>query len=304
MKFSIIGIGHVGSAAAHALTLSGFVDELVLVSRNRDRASGEALDLQHAAAMLPHVVEVSSGSLDAIAGSDLTVLTMSAPTERPGRHLLAHANGRIYREMIPQIARINPAGMLLVVSNPVDALTWLTIRESGFEPGRVLGCGTIIDSARFRAGLSRELSVHPDDIRAYVLGEHGETQFPATSLALAGGTEIGQADLVDRVFREALTSPLEVLNAKGHTNYAVAQAIVMIGRCIALDELRTLPVSTLIDGYLDEHDVCLSLPCVVGRQGIVRQLHPQLSPVEQDAWHACAASVRRTISMLSPAGND
>jgi L-lactate dehydrogenase len=298
MKFSIVGIGHVGSAAAYALTLSGVVDELVLVSRNRDRANGEALDLQHAAAMLPHVVDVRSGDLDAIAGSELTILTMSAPTERPGRHLLAPANGQLFREMIPWISRANPDGILLVVSNPVDALTWLTIRESGFEPRRVIGCGTIIDSARFRAGLSRELRVHPDDIRSYVLGEHGEFQFPATSIALAGGAEIGQHELVDRVFREALASPLEVLNGKGHTSYAVAQAIVMIGRSIALNEQRTLPVSSLIDGYLDEHDVCLSLPCVVGRQGIVRQLHPQLDEAERAAWRASAASVRETIRML------
>lgn len=298
MKFSIVGIGHVGSAAAHALTLSGAIEELVLVSRNLARAKGEALDLQHAVAMLPHVMEVRSGPLDAIAGSDLTILTVSAPSEGPGRRRLAPANGRLFREMIPQIARANPGGLFLVVSNPVDALTWLTIQESGFDPSRVIGCGTIIDSARFRAGLSRALGVHPDDIRAYILGEHGDTQFPATSLALAGGTAIEQPELVERLFREALASPLEVLRGKGHTSYAVAQAIVMIGRCIALDELRTLPVSSYVDGYLGEHDVCLSLPCVVGRQGVVRQLHPQLTQEEQAAWRACAASVRETMRDL------
>ena len=298
MKISIVGMGHVGTAAAHALVCQGLAADLVLTSRNTERAQGEAMDLDHAGAILPHVTNVRGGEAQLTAGSGLVIFAHSVPTERPGRKFLAEGNGRLFRETAAQYVDLSPDAVFLVLSNPVDALTWLMIQETRLPASRVIGAGTIIDSARLRANLSDRFGIHPDDLRVYVLGEHGQSQFPAVSLATGGGVRFGEPGEVHRLFQEARDSAWEVFNKKGHTNYAIAQAAALVARSVIYDEKRTLPVSTLIEGYLGESDVCLSLPCVMGRQGIDRVLYPNLPDEEVAALRASANSVRETIAML------
>jgi len=298
MKISIVGMGHVGTATAHALVCQGLAADLVLTSRNIEKAEGEAMDLDHAGAILPHVTSVRGGDAQLTAGSQLVILAHSVPTERPGRKLLTQGNGKLFRETAPQLVALSPDAVFLVLSNPVDALTWLLIQETSLPPSRVIGAGTIIDSARLRANLSDRFGIHPDDLRAYVLGEHGQTQFPAVSLATGGGVRFGEPGEVRRLFEEARDSAWKVYGKKGHTNYAIAQAAVLIARAVIFDEKRTLPVSTLVDDYLGESDVCLSLPCVVGKGGVERILYPNLPAEEEAALRASAESVRDTIAML------
>lgn len=298
MKTAIVGMGNVGAATAHALVAAGLAGDLVLVSRDARKAEGEASDLQHAAALLPHVASVRGGDEQLLDGAELLVLTYSFPLQAPDRRSLAESNGRLFRETIPRYLARCPGAVVIVVSNPVDALTWLTIELADLPPERVIGAGTIIDSARLRALLSEHYRIHPDDLRVYVLGEHGDHQFPSVSLASTGGVRLNEVDVVRRAFEQSKESGLNVFRKKGYTNFAVAQAVTMVARCVALDERRTLPVSTLVDGYLGVEGVCLSLPCVVGRGGVQRVLYPHLNDEEAAAFRASADVVRQTIGQL------
>lgn len=309
MKLSIVGTGHVGAAVGFAALLRGACTELTLVNRNRERALGEAMDLSHAAALLPDTVRVRAGEVGEVAGSGVVVLTLSVPWDprkHAGRDDLAAANVPLFEEWVPRIAAAAPDAVLLIVTNPVDAMTGHALRLSGFDPARVIGTGTLIDSARYRSLLSEEIGVHPDDIRAYILGEHGDTQFALHSAAATGGARFYESDLTRRLFDRTVRSGTEVTGLKGHTNWAVALAAVEVVRAVAEDSRRTLPVSTLLDaaavrdwpGLADELSrrpwpgpVCLSLPTVVGRGGAVRTLRPELSPAEAAALLTSAEAV-------------
>ncbi len=297
MKISVVGIGRVGSALAFTVVIKGLADELVLVHRTEEVADGEARDLAHASAFADHRMTIRAGQVEDTSGSDVVVVCASVPQPRDiaDRAELGLGNTRLFRQLIPPLAAASPEAILLVVTNPVDVMTYFALQWSGFPASRVLGTGTLIDSGRFRALLSAHANIHPDDLRAYILGEHGDTQFPALSLALTGGEPIPPTQTVGRLFDETVRSGYEVVQKKGFTNYAVALAAGLILESIVHDERRTMPVSTLIDGYLGVHDVCLSVPAVVGRAGIARALEPPLSADEVVAFHASADTVRQTI---------
>ncbi|MCX7848160.1 MAG: lactate dehydrogenase [bacterium] len=297
MKVAIVGVGRVGATLAFLLVERGIVDELVLVDADARVAEGEALDLVHAQAFTHHRTNVSAGSVEETAGSDIIVLACSAPWrgEYKSRFELGRANMGIFRELVPVLAERSPGAKMLVISNPADVMTYHTLRLSGFGWERVFGTGTLIDSARFRMLLSRALGIHPDDVRAYILGEHGETQFPEFSLAVVGGTRIVDDAGTRALFRETTRAGFEVVERKGHTSYAISMAAALVIEAIALDTRRTMPLSVLVDGYLGVRDVCLSLPVVVGRSGIVRVLYPELSGEEAAAFRRCAEVVRAGI---------
>ena len=313
MKLSILGTGHVGAATAFAAVLRGACDELVLVNRSREKAEGEALDLSHAAALVPEPPRVRAGDLPAVEGSGVVVVTLSAPWD-PDRHGtrmdLAADNVRLFREWVPKVAEHAPDAVLLIVTNPVDVMTWHALKLSGSAPRRVIGTGTLIDSARYRTALSGEIGVHPDDIRAYILGEHGDTQFPLLSTALTGGERFYDSGLTRRLFERTANSGYEVAKLKGYTNWAVATACVEIVRAVADDSRRTLPVSVLLDAEgvrgwpgldaaLEDRswpgEVCLSVPAVVGRGGVRRVLRPELNGEEAAALITSAEAVRAGI---------
>ena len=196
------------------------------------------------------------------------------------------------------MAKASPDSAMIVVSNPLDVMTYFATKFSGFPSNKVLGVGTLIDSARFRKMLSEKYQIHPDDIRAYVLGEHGQTQFPALSIAFAGGEKISNLSSGRTLLEQSETSANEIVKGKGYTNFAIAMATSLIVESIFHDENRTMPISTLLENYLDETDVCLSVPAVVGRKGITRLLHPKLDPLELKAFHASAEVVRGEIGKL------
>lgn len=285
MKVSIVGVGKVGVTLGYSIVLKGLATELVLVSRNRERIRGEAFDLQHAAALGPSRVRVQSGDLDATKNSQVVVLALAQPVEQGGNALdriaSAKPNAKLFQEVVPKIAQLSPDAILLVVTNPVDVLTYATLKLSGFDRHRVVGTGTLIDSARFRSLLSAHYEIHSDDIRAYVLGEHGESQFPVLSAVYAGGWYMGKDPEVKRAFEKTLSVAPEVFLAKGYTNFAVASAATMIVQAIKDNSHHTMPVSTLVDGYYGIEDVCLSLPAVIGQEGIAQVLSIALSEEEQ-----------------------
>lgn len=300
MKISILGMGRVGTAIAFALTYKGIPDELVLVTRNRAVAEAEAQDLTHASAFSPHLMTIRDGSIEDTANSAILIQCVSVPwgEQYRTRHDLAVGNAAIFREQIPQLATLSPNCVMIIVTNPVDAMTYCALKLSGFAPQKVIGTGTLLDSARYRTLLSREMGIHPDDIRAYILGEHGESQFPALSVSLTAGQRIDTTNLARRVFNETVKSGYQIIAGKGHTNYAIALSVTLMVESIARDERRTMPVSTLIHGYCNVEDVCLSVPCVVGREGVLAQLQPHLSQEETEAFQKSAATVRKTIDAL------
>jgi len=300
VKISIFGIGRVGSTIAYTLVTSGYASELVLVSRTLRVAQGEALDLRHASALVDVPVEIRAGDAADTGNSDLIIVTASVPlpSADAARTTMARGNCELFERELSPLTAASPKAVLLVVTNPVDVMTAIAWKQSGYPASRVLGTGTLIDSARFRSLLSREVGIHPDDIRAYILGEHGEHQVPALSLAQSGGEWIGSSRAARELFRETVGLGYEVIQRKGHSNYAIALACRLIVETIAHDSMRTMPVSTLIDGYLGVEGVFLSVPSVVGRSGIVRTLRPELAPEEARAFRAAADAVRGILQEL------
>lgn len=300
MKVSIIGIGHVGATIAFSLVVKGTCDEIVLVNRTRRKADGEAADLQHAAAFVARAISIIAGDIDTTANSDVIIVCVSAPASLhgQGRNNLAQANAVLLRDWIEPLVRRSPNCVLVIVTNPVDVMTYVAWQLSGLPPERVIGTGTLIDSARFRSYLSEHLQIHPEDIRAYVLGEHGATQFPALSVAASGGARIDNDPTIARLFERTVSSAHEIFEIKGYTNYAIALATNLLVESILHDSHRTLPVSTLLDGFEEQHDVCLSIPSVIGRAGVVRQLHPILNSEESELFRTCAKTVRSVIATI------
>jgi L-lactate dehydrogenase len=284
-------------ALAYTLALKGVVRELVLVGSNRDRARGEAMDLNHAHAFLRVPLEVRAGGLEDVHDSEVVAICASV-SMKPGlfnRNDLAAGNAALMRTLLPTIAKVAPVAKIVMLSNPVDVMTWQALKLTGFPAKRVVGIGTLVDSARFRDALSNELAIHPDDLRSYVLGEHGDTQFPAMSLAQAGGEPIADTQRRRELFARTVGSGLEVFKLKGHTCYAVAAAAAATIESILLDEKRTLPLSIEINEMYGVSGVCLSLPVVVGAGGVEQVLHPPLDESEQEAFQRSAVAVRKVI---------
>lgn len=297
MKISIVGSGRVGAALAFTLAQRGLGDDLVLTDADLARAEGEALDLNHALGFTEHPMTVRAGPLADTAESDVLVLACSVPwkPQYKSRFDIGADNAALFREIVPPLAAASPAAAILVISNPVDVMTWHALRWSGFGPARVFGAGTLIDSARFRAALSRRMGIHPDDLRAYVLGEHGDSQFPFFSMAVAGGARIAADEETREIFRQTARSGYEVVRKKGHTSFAIAMAATLVIEALAWDTRRTMPLSVWIEDWLGVRDVCLSLPVVLGRGGIRRVLQPEFSAEEANAFRQCAQVVREGI---------
>src|SRR6478735_125365 len=297
MKISVVGLGKVGSTLAFTLSQRNCVHEMVLVGRSRENSMGDALDIAHAQSFVEVPTRVIAGTSADTANSDVIVICASAPTP-PGLHdraTLGPSNVKLMRELLPPLAKLSPNAILVMVSNPVDALTYYAIEFTGFPPNRVLGSGTLIDSARLRHELSLELGIHSSDLRAYILGEHGGSQFAAMSCATAGGEPIDDTPERRELTKRVVRAGLEIFNYKGHTNYGIALAATAIVEAIALDTKHTMPVSVAVDGFLGVKDVCLSLPAVIGRGGVERILHPRLNEAEANAFRASAAAVRQQI---------
>jgi L-lactate dehydrogenase len=300
MKIAVIGSGHVGSTIAYTVVLKGLCDHLVLASRNLAKAHGDALDLQHTLAFCERAILIDSAALEDVRESDIVVVTASMPLSRhmTSRMELGPANVQLFRQLIPLLARNNPEAIFIIITNPVDILTYLATRISGFPASRIIGIGTLVDSARFRSLLSVEQQIHPDDLRAYILGEHGPNQFPLFSTASAGSEHIDDNPSHRDIFNAVYNAGFDVYNAKGYTNFAIAAATCEVIRAIVYDSHRTLPLSTYLDDWLGIQDNCFSIPVVVGRRGVIRHLHPDMNRSEKKALEKAAKQIKAQIDAL------
>lgn len=308
-KVTVVGAGRVGSTFAYTLAASGLVREIVVVDADAARAEGEAMDIAHAVAFHPPA-QVRAGALADAAGSIATVIAAGA-AQQPGetRPQLMQRNAEALRRIVPEVVRANPAGLLLIATNPVDALTWVAVRTAGLPSARVLGSGTVLDSARLRSELSLRYRVDARNVHAYVLGEHGDSEFVAWSTAAVGnlplaeycaaaGLPCSDADKAAIAVR-VRNAAYEIIRRKGATNFAIAAALTRIVEAIVRDEASVLTVSTLLRGEYGLDDICLSLPAIVGRQGVERLLQVPLAVGEVAALRRSAEAIRSAARALA-----
>ena len=305
-KVAIIGPGTVGMVLAYTLMLRRTAKEIVLVGRNRKKAEGEATDLMHAQAFLQTPMVIRAGDMETIQDSEVVVVCASEPMPETlsDRNQLAEGNARLMKQLLPDIAHWAPNSKLLLVTNPVDAVTMLALELTGFPKERVIGTGTLVDSIRFRELLSKQLDIHPDDLRAYILGEHGQHQFAAISVAQAGGEKIDDTPERRSLSEVAKQAGIEVFRKKGNTSYAIGQAAAYVVESIIMNERRTIPLSAWIDGFLGVKDVCLSVPVVIGKKGIERYLQPQLNEKETEYFRQAAKAVGSVYEVMKAAMQD
>lgn len=289
MKVSIIGGGGlVGSCAAYALQYSGLVNEIVIHDMNEEKAAGEALDLRHGSA-LTSAQRIYAGGYDAVAGSDCVVITAGLRRKPDESRLeLINRNVALFRGILESLrsVRLAEGATLLVVSNPVDILTQLAVHESGLPAPRVLGLGTVLDTCRFRSMLAYHFGVSAPDVKALILGEHGDSMVPIWSSATINGIPLrslpGFSDEVaSGIFEATKKSGAEVIRLKGGAGFAVGVSIQVVVDAVARDSGDLLPVSSLQTGVLGIKDVCLSLPTVVGREGVKAVIEPDVSAEER-----------------------
>jgi L-lactate dehydrogenase len=311
-KIAIVGVGLVGSTYAFTLLLSGIASEIVLIDVNRERAEGEAMDLNHAVPFA-HPTKICAGEYSDAEGAAITVIAAGVG-QKPGetRLDLVKRNVEIFRQIVPRVAAANPEGIIVVATNPVDVLTYVTLRLAGLPAQRVFGSGTILDTARFRYMLSEHLGVDPRSVHAYIIGEHGDSEVPVWSLANVAGMRLPTfcaennipltQDTMDRIFRQTRDAAYEIISRKGATYYAVAAGLVRLTEAILRDQNTVLSISSLIEDYYGIDDVCLSLPTVVSRKGIERVLRLDLSPREARGVRKSAEVLRQTIESLGEIG--
>jgi len=228
---------------------------------------------------------------------DLIIVCASVPwnPNYKSRFDLCEGNIDIFKEIIPILAKNNPNCCFIIISNPVDVMTYFAIKFSNLPFKRVMGIGTLIDSARLRSSVSQKYQIHPDDLRVYVLGEHGPTQFAATSSAYVGGTKIIGHEECNDLLKESVESAYKIVHGKGYSNFAISMATSTVVKSIANDLKRTMPISTLLTDGRYVNDVCLSVPAVIGRHGIERLFHPDLNEHEIAMLKQSAQEVKDAI---------
>ncbi len=307
-KAAVIGCGFVGSSIAFSLIQRGLFSELVLIDANRDKAEGEAMDLSHG---LPYIaaMDVYAGSYDDLSDCALIVITAGA-NQKPGqtRLELIGQNVSILNSIIPQITARPFEGTLLIVSNPVDVLTYAAFRISGYPAHRVMGSGTVLDSARLKYLLGEHLNVDSRSIHAVIVGEHGDSELAVWSGANVSGAPLddfcamrGRADhesARERIYEDVRDSAYEIIKRKGATYYGIAMAVARIAECVMKDERAILPVSVVLGGQYGLRDLALSIPSIVGRRGVEQILEIPLADAEREALNASACQLREVIQEL------
>ena len=309
MKISIIGGGgRVGSNAAYALQIGGTVREIVLVDVAREMAEGEALDLRHGASLAaPQIIR--AGSYEDAASSDVVVITAGLRRKPDESRLeLINRNVALFRQIISDLksAGLGREAILLVVSNPVDILTYLAVKESGLPDSQVIGLGTSLDTARFRSLIAERFGVAAAQVDALILGEHGDSMVPIWSSATINGAAVRSfpgctAEVVADLFDATKKSGAEVIRLKGGAGYAVGLAIRKVVNAIALDSREVLPVSSLQAGMFGIKDVCLSVPTVIGRNGILDKIEIALSAEELAAMQNSGRVLAETLGKVQQA---
>jgi L-lactate dehydrogenase len=307
-KVGLVGTGLVGSSFAYALMIRELASELVLVDANPQKAEGEMMDLNHGLSFAKPM-KISAGSYAELAGANAVVITAGA-AQKPGEtrlDLLAR-NAEIFSTIVPQVVAHNPEGIIIIATNPVDILTYISLKGSHLAPSKVIGSGTILDTSRFRFLLGQYYGVDARSVHAYIVGEHGDSEIPLWSLATIGGVRLqefaplrnkqyDQGDM-HRLFVAVRDAAYEIITRKGATYYAIGLGLVSIVEAVLGDHRTVLSVSTLMTGQYGVSDICLSLPCVVGANGVEEILTLNMSPEEELGFQGSAEKLKQKLASL------
>jgi len=308
-KVAIVGAGSVGATLAYATLIRGAANDVVLYDLAIAKVEAEVLDLRHGLQFCPPADVYGSDDVAICEGADVIAVTAGAK-QRPGqtRLELAGVNVDICRALIPQLLDVAPDAVIVMVTNPVDVLTLAALKFSGLPKNRVLGSGTVLDSARLRQVIARQLGVASQSVHAFIAGEHGDSEFPLWSSAsigtvpvldfvAPGGTKL-DAESEDQIAHDVVTAAEQIIRGKGATNYAVGLAATRVIEAILRDENGVLPVSSLLDGRYGISDVCLSLPSLVNKSGVAAMLDVPLSDREIQLLKASADEVKSVAASL------
>ena len=309
-KCAIIGCGNVGATTAYSLVLDRTFSEIVLIDINSKKAAGEAADLNHG---LPFIAPMSiyAGDYSDLSDASIIIITAGA-NQRPGqsRTDLVRENVKIFNTIVENIIKYNTDAILLVVTNPVDILTYVTWKQSGFPAERVIGSGTVLDTARLKYLAGQYLEVDNRNIHSFIIGEHGDSELAVWSCATVSGIPLKEfcrssclncgMEKLHEMYNDVKNSAYDIIEAKGATYYAIAEAVRRIVDAIVHDEDSVLPVSSLINDHYGLNDVCLGVPSVVGRTGIKRILDLPLDETEYKALHQSANKMKEILASLEP----
>ncbi|MBU0686916.1 MAG: L-lactate dehydrogenase [Candidatus Margulisbacteria bacterium] len=281
-KISLVGTGRVGSAVAFSTLIKGLAKEMVLVDYNPKAAEGDALDLLHASCFA-QPVDVRGGDYPDTKDSDIVIISASIPMKDIKSRLdLCQGNVELFKQIIPKIAQASPNAIIILITNPLDIMTYAALKISGFPKERVIGTGTLIDSGRFRSLVANAAHINPEEIHAYIIGEHGDSQFPVLSRANVGGRKFRERakPKIEEFFEQTKKGGYLVMEKKGFTNYAIALSTTTLVECIVKDLKKIYPVSTLVNDYYGVSDLCISVPTIIGSGGAERVIDLELDENE------------------------
>ena len=301
----IIGAGNVGVAVAYAIFLQARANEIILIDKNRKKAEGEAMDLTHGQAFVEKTV-VHAGDYVDLATAQIVIITAGV-AQQPGesRIDLLNRNAAVFRDIVSQLDRHSPKSVLIVASNPVDILTYITQSLSRRDASLVIGTGTMLDTGRFRALIGNYYDVDPRSVHAYILGEHGDSEVPIWSSVDIGGVPIMNQPLLGRVFDpdtmhrlflSVRNAAYEIIDRKGYTSSAIGSVLARMVEVIIDDRRAVLPVSVRLTGQYDIHDICISIPAVLGRNGVEATIQPDLSDAEVEGLRRSAQLLKRQLA--------
>jgi L-lactate dehydrogenase len=298
-KIVVIGVGAVGATTAYTLLLRERADELVLIDANKNKAKGDAIDMNHG---LPFTgkTKVWAGDYEDCEGASIIIITAGA-AQKPGetRIDLLKRNVAIYESIMTEVLKYNQDGILLIASNPVDIMSYFTWKKSQWPVQRIIGSGTLLDSARFRYLIGEELNIDPRSVHAHIIGEHGDSELPLWSLANVAGTAIQLSEQQkENIFAHTRDAAYEIISAKGATYYAIALALDRICTAILRDEGAILNVSTLLQDFHGVSEVYMGVPCIVDRNGVRETLKLEISESEQELLQRSAKKLKDLIQSI------
>ena len=307
-KVGIIGCGFVGSASAFSIMRSGLFSQMILIDYDHKRAEGEALDIGHGIP-LSHPMEIKAGDYSDLTDADIVVVTAGVG-QKPGetRLDLVQRNVAVFKSIIPQINESGFSGIMLIVSNPVDILTDIAMRLSNLPENRVLGSGTVLDSARLKYALGRLIEVDPRHVHARMLGEHGDSEFPNWGTANVAGIPVDKClrmrgverplEKMDQIADEVRHSAYEIISKKGMTNYGIATCVTRILECIVRDEKSIMTVSVRVEGLGEADGAVLSMPAVIGSGGVEIKVPLRLNYEELRQLKQSADTMREIMAQI------
>jgi L-lactate dehydrogenase len=304
LKGVIVGTGQVGMACAYSMLIQNTFNEMLLVDVNQEKLQGEVMDLLHGLPFLEPVT-VRGGTLAESDDPDIVIITAGAK-QKPGesRLNLVQRNVEIFKQLIPEVVKYCPNAILLLVTNPVDIMTYVSLKLSGLPVNRVFGSGTVLDTARFRYLLADKMQLDSRSIHAYIIGEHGDSEVPVWSKVNISGMPLLEdgskedAEQLGPIFEGVKNAAYEIIQRKGATSYAIGLGVTEIVKAILGNQNRVFTVSSLMNGAHGIYDVCLSLPAVVNRQGVRRVLNLSLTPTEELQLQHSGAVMREIIASL------